>query len=118
MLSGRKLMSEHSTPADKAARGAGLAVFLVGLGLLLAVFGWAYRLFAAAVPRVSATGGASGLAGGDLGAEAVRLLVRLGFLFLMAYVASLVATKGIELYHAARHRAAEAAPPPAGASDS
>jgi len=93
-------ISRQST-GDILGRGIGVAVFLLGLGLLIAVFVWTYYLFSGAVPQVSPT---HNLAANSpsLGESVVWLLIKMGFLFIMGYLASLIATKGIELYRTSR----------------
>ena len=82
-------------------RWLGGLIFAVGLLMLIAVFALAAVAFAQ-VPEVLASGGRSsgqGLVGG-LAATGARA----AFLLVMAYVSSLVASKGLELYQAARSR--------------
>lgn len=86
---------------DILGRVMGGVVFLLGLGLLTAVFVWAYYLFVGAVPQVSPTHNPTAGSPG-LGESVIWLLIKMGFLFIMGYLASLIATKGIELYRASR----------------
>jgi len=79
---------------DPWARVGGMVIFLVGLVLLLLVFFWAYGMFAALGNEMATRG---------LGMEQVGLVaVRVLLLFVMGYLASLVATKGIQLYGVGR----------------
>ncbi len=79
--------------ADAAGKGLGLAVFGLGVVLLLAVFGLAYRDLVAA---------GDGLTVSRLLASPVVLVVKGALLVIMGAVASAVANKGIALYQAAR----------------
>lgn len=84
--------------ADARGRLLGLAVFVLGVALLLFVFYVAYA---------ELTGGAmSQLArpvqGGPDMALALTLVLKAIFLFLLGYLASGIAGRGIGLYQAAR----------------
>jgi hypothetical protein len=78
---------------DGAGRNAGLIVFLLGVLLLVAVFYFAYL-------ELLASGNLTSTAN-----QGVLLLVAAKglFLFLMGFVASAIANKGIGLYQAAVH---------------
>ncbi len=84
---------------DSAARWMGLAVFLCGIGLLALVFVLAYNdLLGAGV-----LGQLAGPAPAVDAAAALRALAVKGvLLFLMAYVGSAIALRGIGLYAASR----------------
>ncbi len=92
-------MAEERPRGSRAGRCLGALSFAVGMALLLVVFGLAAGAFAR-VPEALAAGperaghGVAGL----LAAAAARAL----FLFVMAYASSLLASKGLELYHRAR----------------
>src|SRR5919202_1482738 len=85
---------------DWPARVIGLAVFLMGIGLLVLVFVWTNRTLAP--PTVDAK---QPINWGILG---TRLGWDLGRLFLLGYIASAIAGKGAQLYAAAGR--AEAVP--------
>jgi hypothetical protein len=82
------------TAVDMAGRRTGLAVFVVGVLLLLGVFYLAY------VELV-----ASGAVTSPAVSQAALLVVatKALFLFLMGFVASAISNKGIGLYEAAVH---------------
>ena len=82
------------TAVDGAGRGAGLAVFILGVLLLLAVFFLAYLELVASGALASPASGQSGL---------ILLATKGVFLFLMGFVASAISNKGIGLYQAAIH---------------
>ena len=102
-------MAEESAVSDAAGRGEaagrliGAAVFAAGVALLCLVFTWAYQVF------VKAAGYGAGR-GGDPGGQADVAMFALGtgarilLLVVMGHVASLIATKGIELYRACARR--------------
>ena len=90
-------------PADWPARVIGLAVFLTGIGLLVAVFIWASRTLAA--PEVDAK---QPLNWALLG---TRLAWELGRLFLLAFVASAIAGRGVQMYAVAGRAEAAARSP-------
>ena len=82
------------TAVDTAGRRAGLAVFVVGVFLLLGVFYLAYHELVASGAVTSQAVSQAGLL-----AVATKAL----FLFLMGFVASAISNKGIGLYEAAVH---------------
>jgi len=81
------------TATDAAGRRAGLAVFVLGVLLLLAVFYLAYLelVSSGATPPASSQSALLPVATKGL------------FLFLMGFVASAISNKGIGLYQAAVH---------------
>ena len=83
---------------DQAGRVSGIAVFALGVVLLLVVF---YLAYLELVASGALAGTAGGRSAGDLaffvGAKAL-------FLFLLGFVASAIANKGIALYEAAGGR--------------
>lgn len=84
---------------DRAGRGAGIAVFLLGALLLLAVFYLAYtELIASGV--LASPPGASPTSPANL---ALLVATKGLFLFVMGFAASAIANKGIGLYQAAVH---------------
>ncbi len=84
--------------ADPPGRILGLVVFVVGVALLIYVFYTAYQeLATGALSRITAPA--------QPGLEVnliLALLVRALFLFLLGYLASAIAGRGIGLYQAAR----------------
>ena len=90
---------------DWIGRIIGMLVFLLGVGLLIAVFFIAFRLFNA--PPTEALGLTfTGNPKTDPTATAIGtnfgwMLLRVGYLFLMAIAGSLIAQKGINLYFSA-----------------
>ncbi|MDQ7820118.1 MAG: hypothetical protein QN173_06425 [Armatimonadota bacterium] len=85
--------SRAPAPVDAAGKSLGLAVFGLGVVLLLGVFGLAYRDLVAAGDGLSAT---------RLLAAPAVLAVKGALLVIMGAVASAIANKGIALYQAAR----------------
>lgn len=82
------------TGVDGAGRAAGLAVFILGVLLLVGVFYLAYLELVASGTLASPAASQS----------ALLLLSAKGlFLFLMGFVASAISNKGIGLYQAAVH---------------
>jgi hypothetical protein len=80
--------------ADGAGRRTGLAVFVVGVVLLLAVFYLAYVELVASGRVVSP----------EVSPGVLLLVATKGlFLFVMGFVASAISNKGIGLYQAAVH---------------
>jgi len=90
-----------------AARLIGLLIFLAGVGMLLFVFFTAKTLFDAPPPPVptpaptGTAGAAAPSALADLGVAFGRLLQRILILLLMCVAASVIASKGIQLFFAA-----------------
>ena len=88
----------------RVGRWFGGLVFLIGLGMMAAVFALAVIAFLRVPEALAGGGGASGDGvTGPLAAAGVQI----GFLFVMAYVSSLFASKGLELFSTARQRAEE-----------
>lgn len=85
--------------AGLLGRAAGLLVFAIGIAMLATVFWQSWKLFLD--PGIPAGG-----EGGELISRLVQLVVRLAFLLAMCVAASLIASKGIQLYTAAVHRPA------------
>ncbi len=89
-------------------RGLGLIVFLVGIAMLAGVFWFGFKIFQdpgfVASASKSASAGAAGTAATNSAASIlprlVVLLVQLVFLLAMCVAASLIASKGIQLYAA------------------
>jgi len=88
----------------RAGRWFGGVIFLIGLGMMAAVFALAVIAFLRVPEALMGGGGASGEGvAGPLAAAGVQI----GFLFVMAYLSSLFASKGLELFSIARTRAEE-----------
>ena len=86
------------TAVDGAGRRAGLAVFMLGVLLLVAVFSLAY------LELVASGAVASPTSSQPPNQSALLLVATKGlFLFLMGFVASAISNKGIGLYQAAVH---------------
>lgn len=80
---------------DRTGRIGGIAVFVVGVLLLIAVFYLAYL-------ELIASGALAGTAGDRPAGNLVLLVAAKGlFLVLLGFVASAIANKGIALYEAA-----------------
>lgn len=80
---------------DRAGRISGIAVFALGVLLLLLVFYLAYL-------ELVASGALAGTAGGRSAGDMALFVAAKGlFLFLLGFVASAIANKGIALYQAA-----------------
>lgn len=91
---------------DQAGRGAGIAVFVLGVLLLLGVFYLAYEELVASgsleAPSTASSGAA--VTGGRTPVDLALLVATKGlFLLVMGFVASSIANKGIGLYQAAVH---------------
>ena len=79
---------------DHTGRVSGIAVFAIGILLLLLVFYLAYL-------ELIASGALAGAAGRPAGDFALFVAAKGLFLFLLGFVASAIANKGIALYQAA-----------------
>ena len=90
----------------------GLAVFLVGVGLLGLTFKLAFEMFD--VPQATALGLAKGqeIDAGQTGGAAARILFRIGLLVIMAIVSSMIANRGIGLYGRSLHPVDKGHPEP------
>jgi hypothetical protein len=88
-------------PPTRAGQVAGLALLALGILLLVAVFVWAYLLFSS---LAAALGGSEAAHPGEpsLGALLGAGGLRVGFLFVMGYVSSLLASKGLHLFAISR----------------
>ncbi len=89
---------------NRPGRLLGALIFAVGVVMLVVVFVLAAGAFAE-VP--AALGGAKGSSGGGLGGALAATGARAAFLLVMAYVSSLLASKGLDLYQAARGESGE-----------
>lgn len=88
-------MTEASSGGHRGALWAGGLVFAIGLTMMLGVFALAVTAFLR-VPAALAGPGES------MGRSLAIAGVQIGFLFVMAYLSSLFASKGLELFAAAR----------------
>lgn len=77
--------------AVSIARVLGLIAFVVGVGLLAAVFVWAFSYL-----RTPMQSGKSN----SIGEEALLLAARVVLLFVLGFVASAIAGRGIQLFGA------------------
>lgn len=84
---------------DRTGRFIGMAVFLLGVAVLLVVFGMAYGMFTAPASKLfGGNGGSSSVTAAQLGTAVALTLIRIGLLFVMTLAGSLVASRGIHLY--------------------
>lgn len=88
-------MDVRTMPGDTTGRGLGIAVFLLGVFLLVAVFVMAY------LDLVAASDGTIFQRMFNL---PITLMFKGGLLLIMGIVASAIANKGISLYEATRSR--------------
>lgn len=84
-----------------AGRALGIMVFLLGIGILVAVAVIAYNLFNASGSALTVTPGLPAGTTSQLGASAIRLLYRLALLIILCIAGSLVAARGLHLYFVA-----------------
>ncbi len=92
-------MADPRSTSDTSGRVLGMVVFGVGILLLLFVFYIVYtELVSGALSRLTAPNPQQGP---DLNL-ALAILLRGLFLFLLGYLASAIAGRGIGMYHAAR----------------
>ncbi len=89
---------------EAKARAFGAVLLAVGAILLLAVFALALRTFMTLPAQLRAAGAATLEGAGRVLAVAAAQAL---FLFVMAYAASLLASKGVEFYHFSAARAAK-----------
>ncbi|MBM3449436.1 MAG: hypothetical protein FJX78_00325 [Armatimonadetes bacterium] len=95
--------------ADGPGRLLGLLVFVIGVGLLIFVFLTAYQEFSGpAMARLGVPTATSPVPSENANAAAsdlnvsLQLLMKAIFLFVLGYLSSAVAGRGIAMYHAAR----------------
>ncbi len=86
-------MTTRPVRIDPPGKWLGIIVFAVGIGLLLSVFVFAYR-------DLVASGDPAGVS--RLASDPAALIFKGVLLFVMGFVASAIANKGIALYQAAR----------------
>jgi uncharacterized membrane protein len=98
------MTEENAAGASRPAKIVGFAVFFVGAVLLCLTFLLSYRLFHSPdlIGSADSAPGHTASVKQSLAAAGVRVVM----LFVMAYVASLLSSKGIQLYAAARGGAA------------
>ncbi len=88
---------------DRTARLIGLGTFLLGIALLLTVFYGAYQFFGSLEHSVGSA--LQERSGGQAVRQLVRDLIGISLAFVMAWVSSLIAGRGIHLYQASvRHK--------------
>jgi len=87
-------MSVSGTSSGSGARAAGMIIFAIGIALMLLVFVLAAMTFSQ-LPQL--IGGGTAAPQGIVSVLTVAA-VRGGLLLVMAYVSSLLASKGLELY--------------------
>ena len=91
---------ERTARRDILARVIGLLVFVAGVCLLLVVFIAAYKLFSSPSPVLAMTRPKSPVSptAANLTGAALFLLAKVGLLFIMTLVGSLIAARGAQLY--------------------
>lgn len=82
-------------------RALGILVFLLGIGILVAVAVTAYNLFNSSGSALAVTPGSPAGATSQLGASAIKLLYRLALLIVLCIAGSLVAARGLHFYFVA-----------------
>lgn len=87
---------------DLAARFIGLLVFALGIAILVFSFYAAYKLFTAPTQGIILAPAKPGgpPATSALGSSALSILVRIGSLFIMVLVGSMIASRGVQMYFA------------------
>lgn len=102
------MLGAMSTRLDISGRVTGLLVFLAGIGLLVFVFSLAHALFNTPTPPLPAPAPVvpgsqpAPSAAIEIGRDFSVFTQRVLLLFLMCIAGSLIASKGIQLYFAAR----------------
>jgi len=94
----QQLVTVRPSAADSAGRTLGMAVFLLGVAMLVVVFGLAYRDLIASE---------DGLTFSRILSLPGALVFKGALLLVMSVVASAIANKGIALYQSARIPAGE-----------
>jgi hypothetical protein len=92
-------MNDEARKPNRTGRWVGALIFAIGMAMLVAVFALAALAFAG-LPQIldgASRSGSQGLIHVLTGVGA-----RVAFLVVMAYVSSLIASKGLELFYAAR----------------
>jgi hypothetical protein len=85
---------------DKGGRVVGMLVFALGIVVLLLVLWIAYGMFSTPASAFLHAGGAGkgSLTASGLGVTVVWIFVKIALLFVMTLAASLIASRGIQLY--------------------
>jgi hypothetical protein len=89
-------------PHSLGGKIAGMLVFAIGVGLLLLVFYLAYVFFTGLATALGAPASANPAQSPSLLTVLAKGVLQLGMLFLMGYVGSLIASKGLELFGVSR----------------
>ncbi len=90
-----------SPRSDLFGRVVGILVFLVGLGVILAVLWLGFGMFRDPNLGMQPAGGAPAPSAADVGVGFGKLIMRIALLFLGSICGSLIANKGIQLYFSA-----------------
>jgi uncharacterized membrane protein len=83
---------------SKGGRTAGIAVFALGIVILLFVFALAYGMFTSSPDEVFSSGKSGEATAAGLGSALALVLIKVALLFVMAIAGSLIASRGIQLY--------------------
>jgi len=94
------MTEQNSAGPSRAAKIVGLAIFVVGVVLLALTFFLSYRLFHS--PNLITAGDPTSGQAASLKHSLAAAGVKVAMLFVMAYVASLLSSRGIQLYAAGR----------------
>ncbi len=90
---------------DRGGRTIGMVIFILGIVILLFVFGIAYSMFTAPASQVfGATPNTATITALGLGSALVVMLIRIALLLVMTIAGSLVAARGMHLYLASSER--------------
>lgn len=81
---------------DKGGRVIGMAIFVLGIVVLLIVLVVAFRMFSA--PASTFLPGGGSLTASGLGVTVVWVFVKIALLFVMTLAASMISSRGIQLY--------------------
>lgn len=81
---------------DKGGRIIGMIIFIMGIVILLFVFGMAYGMFTA--PASQVFGSPASVTAMSLGSTLALVFIRIGLLFVMTLAGSLVAARGVHMY--------------------
>jgi len=95
---------ETAPRSDLFARVLGILVFLLGIAIILCVLWLGFGLYQDRTLGIPTAGPKSGPTATDLGAAFIRLIFRIGLLFLGSLSGSLIASKGIHLYFSGLRR--------------
>ncbi|GBD00034.1 hypothetical protein HRbin17_02568 [bacterium HR17] len=95
-------MAQRQLRSDVFARWLGVLIFLLGVGLMVTVFVWTARLFNELEAGKELLLKSNPNDRTPLWDWLVRWCVRVGLLFVLGYVASLIAARGVSFYLATR----------------